>query len=505
MTVSSVEAARRETPEALFAFDNTYVNLPDIFRAEVEPTPVRAPKLVRFNTALAAELGLDAGRFDPETAAAVFSGNRVPEGAQPIAMAYAAHQFGTFVPQLGDGRAILLGEVTGRDGRRRDIQLKGAGPTPFSRRGDGRAALGPVLREYVVSEAMHALGIPATRALAAVTTGEPVYRETVLPGAVLTRVAASHIRIGTFQYLAVRGDHAALRRLAAYALERHYPERESAGNPALALLEAVIERQAALIARWMQVGFIHGVMNTDNMAISGETIDFGPCAFMDAYAPQKVFSSIDQGGRYGYGNQPGIAQWNLARFAETLLPILDPDTEKAVDLANAAIAGFAGTFQPLWLSGMGAKIGLSQTREDDLPLIQDFLKLMHEGRADFTLAFRRLSDAALDERGEVNLRALFENAAALGDWLQRWRLRLAADPATPEVRAAAMRAVNPALIPRNHRIEEMIEAAVERGDFAPFETLLEALARPYDDDPRFAAYAAAPAPQEEVFQTFCGT
>jgi uncharacterized protein YdiU (UPF0061 family) len=338
------------------SFSNSYARLPERFFARLGPTPVARPRLIKFNDSLASELGV---YLDSERLAAIFSGNETPLGAEPIAIAYAGHQFGGFVPQLGDGRAILLGEVLGRNGEQRDIQLKGSGPTPFSRRGDGRAVLGPVLRDYLVSEAMHALGIPTTRALAAVLTGEPVYRDRQLPGAVFTRVASSHVRVGTFQYFAARGDVEAIKRLADYVIDRHYPDAKDAERPYLALIQGVVERQALLIARWMNVGFIHGVMNTDNTAISGETIDFGPCAFMDAYDPTTVFSAIDQFGRYAYGNQPGIAQWNLARFAETLLPILDPDPERAGELASAAIAAFSGRFEAYWLSGMRDKLGIS--------------------------------------------------------------------------------------------------------------------------------------------------
>ncbi|MGY5779497.1 protein adenylyltransferase SelO [Rhizobium sp. LEGMi135b] len=484
-------------------FDNSYARLPPQFFADQAPTSVAAPRLVKFNEALASELGLDVDVLKQD-AAAIFSGNELLPGSQPIAMAYAGHQFGNFVPQLGDGRAILLGEIRDRHGRRRDIQLKGPGPTPFSRRGDGRAALGPVLREYIVSEAMHALGIPTTRALAAVTTGEPVYREEVLPGAIFTRVAASHIRVGTFQFFAARGDTDSLKILADYVIGRHYPEIRDRANPYLALLEAVADRQAALIARWLHVGFIHGVMNTDNMTVSGETIDFGPCAFMDAYDPATVFSSIDRNGRYAYANQPAIGQWNLARLGETLIPLIDPSVDTAIELANVVIKAYGERFQTYWLAGMRAKIGLVNEEDGDLELIQSLLATMQQQGADFTLTFRRLAALAADE-DVTDFAAAFNDPQAAAPWLERWRERLARDPQTPAARAAAMRKVNPAFIPRNHRIEQAIEAAVEDGDFSLFEALLKVLAAPYEDQPAFAPYAEPPLPAERVLQTFCGT
>ena len=388
---SSMEkpAAVERTAGPIAVFSNSYARLPEHFFARLAPTPVPKPHLIKFNGSLASELGINARGLEPDELAGVFAGNVIPQGAEPIAMAYAGHQFGSFVPQLGDGRAILLGEVLDRKGERRDVQLKGAGRTPFSRRGDGRAALGPVLREYLVSEAMHALGIPTTRALAAVLTGEPVYRERQLPGAVLTRVASSHIRVGTFQYFAARGDLEAVERLSDYVIDRHFPDARDAERPRLALIQAVVERQALLIARWMHVGFIHGVMNTDNTALSGETIDFGPCAFMDSYDPATAFSAIDELGRYAYANQPNIAQWNLARFAETLLPLMDPNPERAVELASEAISAFLPRYQEHWLAGMREKLGISGHEDSDLDLVRDLLRAMHENAADFTLTFRR--------------------------------------------------------------------------------------------------------------------
>lgn len=491
-------------PAAPFPFDNSYARLPQHFFARQIPSATRAPELVMLNEPLAKELRLDVEALKRD-GAAIFSGNRVPDGADPLAMAYAAHQFGSFVPQLGDGRAILLGEVIDINGRRRDIQLKGAGQTPYSRRGDGRAALGPALREYVVSEAMHALGIPSTRALALATTGEPVYRETALPGAVFTRVASSHIRVGTFQFFAARGDTEGTRALADYVIARHYPHARDSMRPYLALLETVVERQAALIARWLHVGFIHGVMNTDNTSISGETIDFGPCAFLDAYDPAKVFSSIDRNGRYAYANQPAIGQWNMARLAETLLPLIDPEEEKAIEFANDVIKGYGARFQNHWLEGMGRKIGLAGIEDGDLDLIQALLLLMHQQQADFTLAFRGLSDLAASDAHVDRFSRVFADPEATAPWLSHWRARLSRDPQQPSQRAASMRAVNPAFIPRNHRIEQAIVAAVEGGDFSLFHALLQVLARPYDDQPAFAAYGEPPLPAELVMRTFCGT
>ncbi|KQT82105.1 hypothetical protein ASG51_20180 [Methylobacterium sp. Leaf465] len=490
---------------AAIPFANTYARLPEHFFAAVNPTPVAAPRLIRINRELAADLGIEAAWLESPEGVAVLAGNRVPEGAEPLAMAYAGHQFGNRVPQLGDGRAILLGEVVGRDGVRRDIQLKGSGPTPFSRRGDGRAALGPVLREYVVSEAMTALGIPSTRALAAVLTGDSVRRETVLPGGVLTRVATSHIRVGTFQYFAMRGDVDGVRALADHVIGRHYPELAEDANPYGALLTRVVERQADLVARWLLVGFIHGVMNTDNCAVSGETIDFGPCAFLDAYDPSAVFSAIDENGRYAYGNQPGILHWNLTRFAEALLPLLAPETEDGIAVAQDRLAAFGPRFEAAYYGGLRAKLGLTTDRDEDRELGRTLLEAMQAGRADFTLTFRRLGAAALGPEGDGPVRDLFDDSTVYEAWATRWRARLAAEPGDPAARRAAMDRVNPAFIPRNHRVEAVIEAAVARDDFAPFHELVAVLARPYDDQPAFAAYAAPPQPHERVLQTFCGT
>jgi uncharacterized protein YdiU (UPF0061 family) len=489
-----------------FAFVNSYAALPANFFSRQGPVPVANPRLIRFNQELASELGIDCRALDPATLASIFSGNRLPDGAEPIAMAYAGHQFGQFVPQLGDGRAILLGEVIDRSGVRRDIQLKGAGRTAYSRGGDGRAAVGPVLREYLVSEAMHALGIATTRSLAAVASGETVVRERGLPGAILTRVAASHVRVGTFEYFAARRDLSGVKRLADYVIERHYADLKAAGQPYLELLRAVAGRQAKLVASWMQVGFIHGVMNTDNMAVSGETIDFGPCAFMDGYDPETVFSSIDGMGRYKFANQPPAAQWNLARLAETLLPLIDSDGNRAIAAANEILAAFPDQFEEHWLAGMCAKLGLHTRESEDLDLVSSWLELMRRNQCDYTLTFRRLCDAAdAADPADAQLSASLIHADEYREWAARWRARLAREPQTARERAASMRKINPAFIPRNHRIERVIAAAIERDDFAPFEEMQQVLARPYEDQQRFEAYAAAPQPAERVLQTFCGT
>jgi len=466
---------------------------------------VPQPALLRFNRALADELGLDARALEGEAGAAIFAGNELPSGATPIAQAYAGHQFGGFSPQLGDGRALLLGEVIDRNGRRRDIAFKGSGRTPFSRGGDGKAAVGPMLREYLVSEAMHALGIPTTRALAVAATGTPVQREEMLPGAVLTRVAASHIRVGTFQFFAARGEYEKVRQLADYAIRRHYPELAEQPQPYLELLRAVAERQARLIAQWMHVGFIHGVMNTDNMTISGETIDYGPCAFMEAYDPRTVFSSIDTQGRYAYANQPLIGQWNLARFAETLLPLVDSEQpERAVAPATEVLHTFPLRYESHWLAGARAKLGLTTEDDADLPLAQDWLELMRSNAADFTLAWRRLSDAAAGERAALD--ALFADASELQAWLTRWQERIARENTSTDARAEAMRRINPIYIPRNHRVEEALAAASERSDFAPFERLLAAITQPYCERDERVDYAQpAPAQFNTCYKTFCGT
>lgn len=488
-----------------FEFDNSYARDLEGGYAPWQAAQVPQPALVKLNRELATELRLDADALDGELGAAIFSGNLAPEGATPLAQAYAGHQFGGFSPQLGDGRALLLGEVLDQQGRRRDIAFKGSGRTPFSRGGDGKAALGPVLREYLMGEAMHALGIPTTRALAVATTGESVRRDAgALPGAVLTRVAASHIRVGTFQFFAARQDEALLRRLADHVIDRHDPALKDQPNPYLGLLHAVSERQAALIARWMGVGFIHGVMNTDNMTVSGETIDYGPCAFMDHYDPATVFSSIDRQGRYAYAQQPLIARWNLARLAETLLPLLHDDPQSAVDLVMPVIDGFPARYEHFWLAEMRAKLGLDDEDAGDLALAHDFLAAMHAQGVDFTLAFRALAHAA---QGQPQaLRALYQDTQALDAWLLRWQDRVAPSTHTPAERAHAMNEVNPACIPRNHRVEEALDAAVRQGDFAPFERLLAVLQHPFDERPEARDYAQpAPAAVSAGYRTFCGT
>jgi serine/tyrosine/threonine adenylyltransferase len=491
-----------------FGFDNTYARLPEHFYARVPPTKVPAPRLIRLNVDLARFLGLNPEALATPQGVEILSGNQVGEGSEPLAQAYAGHQFGHFVPQLGDGRANLLGELWGRDGKRYDVQLKGSGPTPFSRGGDGRAALGPVLREYIVSEAMAALGVPTTRALAAVSTGDRVLRDTVLPGAVLTRVAASHLRVGTFQYFAAREDIDAIRRLADFAIARHYPEAAEKPRRYHALLEGVIERQARLVAQWMLIGFIHGVMNTDNTSISGETIDYGPCAFMEAYDPVKVYSSIDHYGRYAFGNQPRAAQWNLARFAETLLPLLAEEQgseESAIVAATESITAFVPQWNAAYNTGLFRKLGLSREQDGDAELGQDLLHRMSANSADFTLTFRRLCDAAAGPEGDARVRLLFASPESYDSWAAGWHRRLEQDPRPPDARVAAMRAANPAFIPRNHLVESIIDAAVARNDFKPFENLLAVVVQPYDDRPGLEPYAAPARPEECVLQTFCGT
>ncbi len=489
-------------------FSNTYAQLPKNFYARVLPTPVEAPRLIQVNVELARNLGIDPEALAGPEGVEILCGNRIAEGSEPLAQAYAGHQFGHYVPQLGDGRAILLGEVIARDGMRYDIQLKGPGPTPFSRRGDGRAALGPVLREYIVSEAMAALGVPTTRALAAVTTGGQVFRETVLPGAVFTRVAASHLRVGTFQYFAAQGDKEATRTLADYAIARHYPEAAHAAHPYRALLQGVVTRHAHLVAQWMLLGFIHGVMNTDNTSISGETLDYGPCAFMEAYDPAMVFSSIDSYGRYAYGNQPRAALWNLARLAESLLPLLEEEEggqEPALAKATEVLSTFDPLFEQARTAGLRRKLGLFTAQENDAALAQDLVDRMAANRADFTLTFRRLCDAAAGPEGDDGVRTLFADSASYDPWSAAWRLRLAKEPVSASERAAAMRLANPAFIPRNHLVEEVIQAAVTQQDFTPFARLLDAVSRPYEDRPELERYTQPARPEERVTQTFCGT
>ena len=536
--IDSLDTSGSRPPSVDFSFENTYARLPEHFYVRLAPTPVAAPQLVKVNVELARSLGLDPNALASTEGVEILAGNRVAEGSEPIALAYAGHQFGYFVPQLGDGRAILLGEVRGRDGVRYDIQLKGSGPTPFSRRGDGRAVLGPVLREYIVSEAMAALGVPTTRSLAAVTTGERVLRETILPGAIFTRVAASHLRVGTFQFFAARGDTEGLRTLASYAIARHYPLAAHAENPFRALLDAVISRHAHLVAQWMLIGFVHGVMNTDNTSISGETIDYGPCAFMEAYDPATVFSAIDENGRYAYANQPRITHWNLTRLAEAMLPLLEQESasqkigspeagspespiqeprshasgsqesrmqEAAVTSANEALAAFYPQFQAARIAGLRRKLGLHTERDEDLALAEDLLERMAANRADFTLTFRRLCDAAAGVEGDIGVRELFAAPRAYDEWAAQWRQRLAEESVSPDARAAAMQKANPAFIPRNHIVEEALNIAMWKQDFHPFEQLLDVVSRPYDDRPDLDRYATPARPEECVRQTFCGT
>jgi len=482
-------------PSQGWNFDNTFLHLPDSLYVRQKPVPVKKPALAILNRTLAQSLGLDADSLDGPQGAEIFAGNRLPRGADPIAQAYAGHQFRHFT-MLGDGRAILLGEHVTPDGGRLDIQLKGSGRTPFSRRGDGRAALGPMLREYIISEAMHALGIPTTRSLAVATTGEPVHRETTLAGAVLTRVAGSHIRVGTFEYLTAKGAPEDLRALALYTVRRHFPELAEAENPFRELLAAVMERQVRLVTKWLHVGFIHGVMNTDNVSLCGESIDYGPCAFMDAYDPATVFSSIDRDGRYAYGNQPSITQWNLTRLAETLLPLLHENEGKALELARDTLEKFPELFRRHWARGMRAKLGLFTEEDGDAILAQDLLKLMQESKADFTLTLRGLS--------EENSDLPFFRERDFTGWRARWMTRLARQARTFEESRTLMRTHNPAVIPRNHLVEETLRAATVDNDLGPLQRFLAALANPFEDSPEHAAYRE-PGPVESDYRTFCGT
>jgi len=478
-------------------FDNSYARLPESFFSVLNPTPVASPKLVILNKPLAVSLGLNVQFLESYEGAEVFSGNKIPEGAVPIAQAYAGHQFGYFT-MLGDGRALLLGEQITPKGERFDIQLKGSGKTPYSRGGDGRAVLGPMLREYIISEAMYALGIPTTRSLAVVTTGEWVMREELLPGAILTRVAASHIRVGTFQYVSKWGSIEELRTLADYTIERHFPEVKNAENPYLALLQEVVKRQALLIAKWQLVGFIHGVMNTDNMAISGETIDYGPCAFMDAYDPSTVFSSIDHYGRYAYGNQPPIAAWNLARLAEALLPLLHEDKKKAVELAEEAILEFNDLYNCNWLLGMRSKLGIFNEEKEDESLINELLSMMYKYNADYTNTFKALS---FDKKENTDL----FNSEEFYKWHKKWQERLKRQKGCKNDFYDLMRKSNPAVIPRNHRVEEALDAAVKRGDYSVMNRLLKALSNPYAYSQEQEEYSKLPPPSDIPYRTFCGT
>ncbi len=487
---------------SLFAFENSFVRELEGLYVSWQGVSVPEPRLLALNEELAAELGVDADALRADGGVGVLAGNVVPDGASPVAQAYAGHQFGSYVPRLGDGRALLLGEVVDRHGHRRDVHLKGSGRTPFARAGDGKAVVGPMLREYVIGEAMHALGIPTSRALAVVATGEDVLREAVLPGAVLARVAASHIRVGTFQYAALNGGPQLVRRLADYSIERHHPHAAEAENPYLTFYDSVIGTQASLVARWMLVGFIHGVMNTDNMAISGETIDYGPCAFMDAFDPATVFSSIDRGGRYAYANQPRIAAWNLARLAEALLPLIDEDPDAAIAAAMDTLQTFPERFHRYWSAGMHTKLGMTEADEVTGALIDDLLGLLHAQAVDYTSSFRALSASLRGDGGRA--RSLFAEPSGFDAWAERWREQLAHERSDAQEIASAMDRVNPVYIPRNHHVEEALAAATA-GDLEPFERLLDALAHPFDERSGLDSYSA-PAPASwGSYRTFCGT
>ena len=488
---------RNESMETGWNFDNSYARLPKTFFSSLNLNPVHSPKLVILNSSLAASLGLNVQELQSNDGVAALGGNRIPEGAFPIAQAYAGHQFGNFT-MLGDGRALLLGEQITPLNERVDIQLKGSGRTPYSRGGDGRATLGPMLREYIISEAMHALGIPTTRSLAVVSTGEAVIRETDLPGAILTRVADSHLRVGTFQYASGLGKASELKALADYTIKRHFPDANDSPNRYLTLLQEVVKRQAMLVAKWQLVGFIHGVMNTDNMTISGETIDYGPCAFMDTYDPETVFSSIDVQGRYAYGNQPYIAGWNLARFAESLLPLLHDDEEQALELAQDVISGYSKLYHRHWLSGMRGKLGMVNEEEQDEALIDDLLKMMQKYQADYTNTFRALTFDRLEGQD------LF-GTDEFEQWYKRWQERLKRQKETKESSQLLMKKSNPALIPRNHRVEEALEAAVNQGDYTVMERLLDVLSSPYAHTREQEDYAKLPEPSTKPYQTYCGT
>jgi uncharacterized protein YdiU (UPF0061 family) len=492
-------------PKIPIPFDNSYTRLPERFFTRLEPVPVSAPELIRVNRPLATELAIDPDWLNSKSGVEFIAGNLVPEGADPVATVYAGHQFGGWNPQLGDGRAILMGEVVSKDGVRYDIQLKGSGRTPYSRGGDGRAPLGPVLREYIVSEAMAVLGVPTSRTLGAVTTGEWVFREGRLPGGVLARVAQSHIRVGTMQFFASRQDFEAVEMLVNHVIQRHFPWTAEDGNPVRAMLDEVIARQARLIAHWQSFGFIHGVMNTDNMLLSGETIDYGPCAFMDDFDAATVFSSIDHGGRYAYQNQPYIAHWNLSVLTQALLTLLDRNQEDAIASGQAAIDAFPQLYQAAFKHAMSNKLGLTGDEPGDAQLIQDLLELMQEENTDFTLTFRRLSDLVDPCTAAGGVSSIFELPESFNPWLERWRKRLSNEPRDADQRQAAMYMVNPAYIPRNHLVEEAISTAEKQQDFTPFHKLVDVLANPFEFDSAHARYATPPRPEQVVAQTFCGT
>jgi uncharacterized protein YdiU (UPF0061 family) len=484
-------------PDLGWTFDTSYVSLPDSLYHQASPEPVKAPELVLLNESLADELGLNLADQSDESLVQLFSGNSIPEGATPLSQAYAGHQFGHFT-NLGDGRAHLLGEHLTPEGRRVDIQFKGSGQTIYARRGDGRAALGPMLREFIMSEAMHQLGVPTTRSLAVVVTGEPVMRETVLPGAILTRVASSHIRVGTFEYLAAQRDVEGLKALADYTIQRHYPEVADEENPYLSFLKAVMQRQLNLVIHWLRIGFIHGVMNTDNMSIAGETIDYGPCAFLDEYHPEKTFSSIDHAGRYAFANQPQITQWNLARLAEAILPLLDDDQSVAMQLAEKTIDSFREPFKAGWLSMMRQKLGLLSAEQEDKALIGDFLQWMQGQHADYSKSFYDLTKAELPQEARYH-------EPSFQSWYDKWQARLDRNEGSREEARSLMARVNPVRIPRNHQVEAALMAAEEEGDFQPVKRLLEAIREPYTEKEEFADYETPPTSSQRVMQTFCGT
>ena len=488
----------------LINFDNSYARLPKSFFECIKPTPVKEPKLIRFNKPLAKEIGLNVIE-DNDILSDIFSGNILPEGSEPIALNYAGHQFGYFVPQLGDGRAILLGEIVNNGGCRFDIQLKGSGQTSYSRSGDGRAPLGAVIREYIISEAMHSLNIPTTRSLAIIVTGELVSRETLLPGGILTRIASSHLRVGTFEYFAASDDHENLQLLADYAINRHFPDIKESNLRYQTFLESVCDRQAALIAKWMHVGFIHGVMNSDNTSISGETIDYGPCAFMNNYDPATVFSSIDHHGRYAYGNQPNIAQWNIACLGECLLSLIHPDRNKAIGIAEEILDSFQDKFRKYWLSGMYKKIGLTQNEPEDINLLEQLLELMKENKTDYTLTFRYLSDAIENDTGNSNFEKQFLSPNKIGEWLTNWRKRLKIQSVSFKKIKMSMQKENPGFIPRNHRIEKAIYEAVDNNDYSYMDNLILLLNKPYQDQPDNSEYMHPPEKPDHDYQTFCGT
>ena len=491
-------------------FDNSYAELPEVFYQRQRPTPVSNPQLIRVNHQLAEQIGIDPLWLESQEGINVVAGNLVPPGADPIATAYAGYQFGQWNPQLGDGRAVLLGETLNSAGERYDIQLKGSGPTPYSRGGDGRAPLGPILREYIVSDAMAHLGIASTRVVAAVTSGETVFRESPLPGGVLMRVGKSHIRFGTFQYFTALGDIAATRRLADHVIERHFPQSQHAANPYNDLLDRVILAQVQLVASWQSVGFIHGVMNTDNMLVSGETIDYGPCAFMDQFDPDKVFSSIDRAGRYAYKNQPGIAHWNLVGLAQSLLPLLDKDETTAVALAQESIDKFPVLFNDTYYRLLAEKIGLSKNHSDDEALIKELLLLMAKEKTDFTLTFRRLSELVDPDRNfasalQHSIRDIFELPASFSTWIAQWSDRVDAEDSDRKDIADKMLAINPVFIARNHLVEEVIDIATNDSDLRPFNTLADVLEKPYVFDSKLGKYATPPRENQIVKHTFCGT